>query len=229
METEDVWFEPPSEEEVEELRAFMSSDRVSEDCMTLSEADGFLTGLLIGPKTPPPEEWGPMIFGDWPDWAEAEAAKFVGVIVRRADEIELGLESDPPTFVPWLDEDDDGRRDAARWADGFIEAVGLETRRWERAIRTAEAGMFLIPILMIAGTDEEAGEESLPIPPEAEEYVAELREEMAENVDELIRECVVGMYDYWLTAAHQATLKSKAAKRKRVKHKRPHKRPHKRR
>lgn len=43
---------------------FLSSDQVSENCMTLSELDGFLAGILASPELIPPSEWIPCIWGD---------------------------------------------------------------------------------------------------------------------------------------------------------------------
>lgn len=228
METGHVSFKPPTDEERRELAALMSSDRVSADCMTLFEADGFLTGLLIGPNTPPTEDWAPMIFGDWPDWTADEAARLVGILVGRADEIEAGLEDDPATFVPWLDRDAEGKPDATQWAGGFVQAVTLETKRWERMITHHDGGLFLVPLLLLAKTDEQADGEGPPaIPPEAADYVAALRAELANDPDGFIGLCVKGISAYWLDAESRTRLKPGKIgrpKRKQVKHKPPRRR-----
>ncbi len=35
---------------IDELHEFLMSDQVPDDCMVLSELDGFLTGIVVGPE-----------------------------------------------------------------------------------------------------------------------------------------------------------------------------------
>lgn len=60
--------EPPSagtgSPHLDLLDAWLLSDRAPEDAMELSELDGFLTGIAVGPQTVMPSEWLPAIWGD---------------------------------------------------------------------------------------------------------------------------------------------------------------------
>src|SRR5215471_1493164 len=46
------------------LDAFLSSDQSPPDSMMLSDLDGFLTAIAIGPELVMPSEWLPVIWGD---------------------------------------------------------------------------------------------------------------------------------------------------------------------
>src|SRR5207342_2734396 len=46
--------------DLEPLGDFLDSTRAPEACMDLSELDGFLAGLAVGPAPVPPDEWLPM-------------------------------------------------------------------------------------------------------------------------------------------------------------------------
>ena len=46
------------------LGAFLSSDQSPPESMMLSDLDGFLTAIAIGPELIMPSEWLPVIWGD---------------------------------------------------------------------------------------------------------------------------------------------------------------------
>ena len=46
------------------LDDFLASDRAPPGCMQVSEFDGFLTGIVVGPEMIPPSTWLPMIWHD---------------------------------------------------------------------------------------------------------------------------------------------------------------------
>src|SRR4029077_20912920 len=48
--------------DLERLDEFLASDRAPAECMQLSELDGFLTGVAVGPELIPPSVWLPMIW-----------------------------------------------------------------------------------------------------------------------------------------------------------------------
>ena len=71
--------------EFKELDGFLMSDRAPEDCMQLSDLDGFLTAVAIGPELILPSEWLPVIWGKGePEFESAEEAQSViGAIMAR--------------------------------------------------------------------------------------------------------------------------------------------------
>ena len=98
-----------SEADLEMLDAFLMSDQAPENCMQLSDLDGFLTAVAIGPELVMPSEWLPMIWGDGePEFETAEQAQgIINAIMVRYNEIlqrfEVQIETgDPPqvTRIP---------------------------------------------------------------------------------------------------------------------------------
>ena len=75
--------------DLERLDEFLASDRAPAECMQLSELDGFLTGVAVGPELIPPSVWLPMIWhDDEPGYADMEEAQTIlGIIMRRYNEI----------------------------------------------------------------------------------------------------------------------------------------------
>jgi hypothetical protein len=61
------------------------SDASPEDCMQLSDLDGFLTGVAIGPELVLPSEWLPAVWGgEEPVFEDAEQARSVlGAIMGK--------------------------------------------------------------------------------------------------------------------------------------------------
>jgi hypothetical protein len=71
------------------LDSFLTSERAPSESMMLSDLDGFLTGIAIGPELVLPSEWLPLIGGgEAPEFAdEAEASAILGTITGRYNEI----------------------------------------------------------------------------------------------------------------------------------------------
>ncbi len=51
---------PAGPVDLEALDQFLMSDESPENCMQLSDLDGFLTGIAIGPELAKPSDWLPM-------------------------------------------------------------------------------------------------------------------------------------------------------------------------
>ena len=77
--------------DLDALEAYLSSDDSPEECMDLSELDGFLAGLAVGPEVVPPSEWLPIVWDNQePEFAdEAQANAVIGTILARYTEIAL--------------------------------------------------------------------------------------------------------------------------------------------
>ena len=54
---------PAGPVDLEVLDQFLMSEASPENCMQLSDLDGFLTGIAIGPELIVPSEWLPAIWG----------------------------------------------------------------------------------------------------------------------------------------------------------------------
>jgi hypothetical protein len=54
---------PLSDEEIEELEAFLMEDRDGAEAMMFDTMDGYMHAVAIGPTTPNPQQWLPPIWG----------------------------------------------------------------------------------------------------------------------------------------------------------------------
>src|SRR5271165_5755184 len=97
--------------DLEPLGDFLDSTRAPEACMDLSELDGFLAGLAVGPDPVLPEEWLPMVWDDEdPEFEDqAEADLVLGTMFARYNEIADGLNNDDPGYDPVYWQDATGR------------------------------------------------------------------------------------------------------------------------
>jgi len=114
-----------------QLDEFLLSDAVTDDCMMLSELDGFLAGVIVCPDLIMPSEWMPMVWGeDGPVFDSMEQAQSINDAI-------MGLYND---IIPQLDQgryaplfDVDTRNDEVIWAiwiEGFHKALTLRPDAW---------------------------------------------------------------------------------------------------
>ena len=174
--------------DLDALDEFLISDRSPPDSMMLSDLDGFLTGIAVGPELVMPSEWLPVVWGGaQPDFAhEREAESVIGAIMSLYNAILREIEDGALEPIFWTAKD--GTVIAADWAEGFMQAVGLRLKAWERLLTSKRDGLLLFPILALCGGED--GESLLGIDPEDEDLV------MAEAT-ETIPATVIAIADYW--------------------------------
>jgi hypothetical protein len=75
--------------DLDALDDYLMSDHAPDDSMGLSDLDGFLTGIVVGPELIPPSEWLPVIWGgEEPVFqTEEEMRAVLGTIMGRYNEI----------------------------------------------------------------------------------------------------------------------------------------------
>ena len=112
---------PAGPVDLEALDRFLMSDASPEDCMQLSDLDGFLTGIAIGPEPVPPSEWLPVVWGgEEPVFDDAEQARTViGLIMTRYSEVLRVLDTDPGAYAPDLLGGPGRRADRGRLGGGL--------------------------------------------------------------------------------------------------------------
>jgi uncharacterized protein len=156
--------------DLEALDRFLTSQRAPADAMLISDLDGFLTGIAVGPELVMPSEWLPLVWGGQePEFAdEAEAATILGTIMARYNEILRDIAAD--TFEPIMWADRDGALIPFAWADGFLQAIALRAEAWQRLFKSKRHGFLLLPILALCS----ATDELLPdLSPEEEDRLTE--------------------------------------------------------
>jgi uncharacterized protein len=155
--------------DLEALDRFLRSDRSPPRCMMVSELDGFLTGLAVGPGIIMPSEWLPRVWGgEQTAFAdEDEAEVILGTILARYNEILKEVRTATVNPIFWIDRD--GNHIAADWAAGFLEAVRLRVPSWRPLFDAKPEWEMLIPIVTLCG--DEGFKSALDLPPGEEERV----------------------------------------------------------
>jgi uncharacterized protein len=167
------------------LDRFLLSDRAPPDSMGLSDLDGFLTGIVIGPELIMPSEWMPVVWGgDSPRFRNTgEADRVLSALMGRYNEIVQGFNRTPPSFAPIFWEAKDGTVIAADWAAGFHDAIMLRHKAW-KPLFDHQKGLLLKPILILCG---EIGDHLDP----------EVESELMDKATEQIVDSIFGIYAFW--------------------------------
>jgi uncharacterized protein len=177
---------PASPIDLDALDDYLMSDLSPNESMGLSDLDGFLTGIVVGPELIPASEWLPVIWGgEEPQFqTETEMRTVLSTIMDRYNEIAACLSSDPDDFEPIFWAGPEGEVIASDWAGGFLDAVALRPQRWKPLIEDHRAGILLAPLFLLNGDmeiiDDAADENDL----------------LAEAA-EMIPTCVAGIHEFW--------------------------------
>lgn len=116
-----------SDADLERLGAFLNSDAVPASAMDVATLEGFLTALVIGPRTVMPSAWLPWVW-DFENGREdvvfsgmAQAQEVMGLVMGLMNRIADAFALDPESFEPvfyrhavW---------GAAEWCAGFLAAT----------------------------------------------------------------------------------------------------------
>ncbi len=175
--------------DLDALDDYLMSDHSPDDCMGLSDLDGFLTGIVVGPELILPGEWLPVVWGgDEPEFETEAAMRMVlGTIMGRYNEIAECFNTDPAEFDPIFLEGPEGEVIASDWAGGFLDAVALRPKAWEPLTKHHKGGMMMMPLLLLNGDAElDAGPDGAI---HEDEFLAE--------VPAIIPSCVAGIHEFW--------------------------------
>jgi uncharacterized protein len=172
--------------DLDALDDFLMSDHAPDDGMGLSDLDGFLTGIVVGPELIKPSEWLPVIWaGGEPEFeTEAEMRTVLGTIMGRYNEIAACFNSDPDEFDPIFWEGPEGEVIASDWAGGFLDAVALRPMAWKPLVENDSAGVLMAPLFLLNDDIKIA------------DSVTDENELLAEASD-MIPTCVAGIHEFW--------------------------------
>ena len=171
------------------LVQYLKSDQAPADCMGLSDLDGFLTGVVVGPVFIPISEWLPAVWrGAEPGFGSAEQESIVTwLITRLHHEIAMCFQLDPEHFSPIFLEAPDGAMIVTDWAAGFLDAIALRPALWSPMRDDPRASLMLEP-LRVLGRDESLG-------PDRGKQA--LKRRFYEERPGVIATCVNGIHAYW--------------------------------
>jgi len=171
--------------DLDRLGEWLSSNDSPEDCMCLSDLDGFMHGIVCGPEMISVQEWLPIALGgdpsDLPSWVLTDIATLHMEMVER-------LMPDDPHIEPLFWQAAEGHVIAMDWCEGFMDAVKLRAKEWLRLTESGEYGSLMMPILVHILDDN--GNSPFEIPQE------ELDQVLADAAD-AIPDAVVAIYAFW--------------------------------
>ncbi len=132
------------------------------DGMLVSELDGFVAGLIIGPEIIMPGEWLPEVWGDdqTPNFANLEdASATLDAVMAHYNRVALGLAKAVPAYEALFDRDPiNGELMWELWITGFQRAMQLRSDLWRDLIECDDkevvASMRLIAGLCDVGTGQ---------------------------------------------------------------------------
>lgn len=181
-----------SEDDIAFLDAFLSSETSPERCYQVSDLDGFLTGIVVGPELILPSEWLPIVWGeedsDFQDAGQAE--RVLQIIMGRYNEIIRVLDTSPEEFSPWFWVDEEGTVIASDWAEGFRDAIELRSAEWQPMLKDERCFEILIPIAAFWSNDD--GVSLLEL-----QSVAGDGDGLADKMTNRIPQAVIEIRQYW--------------------------------
>ena len=190
---------PLSEDELDELDAFLLSDRVPEEGMEISTLDGFLAAVVLNPQVIVPSRWLPWIWdmehGEIsPSFADAQQAKrVVGLLMRHYNTVAQSIDGGwfDPLLVEMAQEDGSEFFDAEGWCEGFMLGVSKFLDAWRAVL---EEHTELVAPMVLLGTEtgwrilEESGQD------------VQIRKRVTQNAYEAIPAAVAALHEHFRPA-----------------------------
>lgn len=186
---------PLSQEEMDELDAFLMSDITSDESMMLDTLDGYLTAIASGPVTLKPDDWLPGIWGPTKDHSPMfknmeQAQHILQLILRHMNGIIWMLQDALEEFEPVIaafSYKNQEYRDGEGWAYGFMQGIALCREQWQPFFDDPKGPEILRPIYLLGADEVTASEESLTETPA-----------QRETLTKQFPASVAQIYRYWL-------------------------------
>jgi uncharacterized protein len=188
-----------SVQDLEALEKYLISDYGPENGMGLSDLDGFLTAVIVGPELIIPSEWLPAVWGheeaQFSDQRQAD--RVVGIIMRLYNHIAAGLNREPPRVDPLLLFNPDDRAIVSDWCAGFLDAIKLRPASWLPLIRDSSNNHGVSTILALGGEPEDYHLLGMRGRPPRGQAFARLSDQAAGS----LADDVIAIRDYWRAVA----------------------------
>jgi uncharacterized protein len=150
---------PLTNQEIEELDAFLLSDDDLENAMDVSSLDGFLCAALSGPNVIMPSEWMRWVWDNKegkqsPKFtSEKQAQRILSLLVAHANGIAVTLTQFPQYYEPlFLERDIKGHMVSIvdEWCCGYVKGIALDPLGWRPLVK-AQPGWF--EVIHLYGTE----------------------------------------------------------------------------
>jgi uncharacterized protein len=180
--------QPDIDELMQRLDEFLMSDQAPPECMMLSDLDGFLTGIAIGPALILPSKWLPVIWGGEEPVFDSlvEAQAIHTAIMCRYNQILAEVEQGAPNPIFWQSKDGDVI--VGDWTEGFMQAVNIDPTAWEKLFKAEHMTPYFLPILAFCCDDD--GEPLVALPADVEDQITEI-------ADQAIEMCISEIAAFW--------------------------------
>jgi uncharacterized protein len=136
---------------LEQLNTWLNTLEPASKVDGTSMLDGYLTAIVIGPRSIPPDEWFVDLLGEHGHIATASGTTLAAVmaIVGRFNAISECLSTAPKQHAAIFEKADDGTVLPHPWCMGFLAAMRLRFEAWRplRDLNRIEHGL-LLPILL---------------------------------------------------------------------------------
>lgn len=150
---------PLSDEELDELDTFLTSEAVSEDAMDLSTMDGFFAAIALNPEFILPSDWIPWVWdmeegAESPNFENIEQLNHISSLLLRhynAVQDMIGEGRYAPLMYTLHQEDDSEFYDAEGWSMGFMLGVDRYPDIWQPIYD--DHPEWLAPMILL-GTEE---------------------------------------------------------------------------
>ncbi len=159
---------PLSDAELESLDTLLLS-LPSDNPMNVEALDGYLTALLIGPRSVDrlrsadwlPAAWGGDGEGAAPFPSQKQRKRASLLVLRHLHSIDVQLREAPARWEPVFslaEAGDQELADAEDWCIGFLQGTALEPDAWGPLFDDAALGPQLAPIVVLGGDEASLSE-----------------------------------------------------------------------
>jgi uncharacterized protein len=136
---------------LDQLDAWLHALRPRSRVDGASTLDGYLTAIVVGPCSIPPDEWFIGLLGDRGRIATAAGRTLAAItaIVARFNAISEGISTTPHKHAPIFEKTDDGMALPQPWCMGFLSAMRLRLGAWRPLLDLGRTDHgLMLPILL---------------------------------------------------------------------------------